>query len=66
MFEFLKQIGVFQEARVKRYNVYRKTYRVNPYNPLSYVVIALSAVIIFLVTGPKNASRAVREAFEWT
>ncbi len=59
MRKFLKRIGVIQEYdnqknKIKKGRGFFKSYRINPYNPLSYIVVILIfifGIIFFGIIG---------------
>jgi len=71
MRRFLKYIFVLQEVSNKDRKIgkgFAKAFRLNPYNPLSYVVLVLVLVIGLFMFGFKGFGQEtdLRNPFKWT
>lgn len=63
MRKFLLAIGVLQKKRFDGYKTPRR--RINPYNPLSYIVIAITLVIAVFWIGVEGIKENSYNPFKW-
>lgn len=66
MRKFLLSIGVFQTKTIKKlgFESY-KLNRLNPYNPFSYILIAITLVLSLFWMGIKGIIENWRNPFKW-
>ena len=69
MINTLKFLNIVQEYDNKVGNKkgrgFFKAYRMNPYNPLSYVLIVISVPILFLLFGIVGLYKEAKNPFKW-
>lgn len=68
MFEFLRHIWVIQIRRLNYKGSYFFCYRLNPYNPLSYPILLILCLYMFIDVLFSNTWKTVEvyNPFEWT